>query len=210
MARIFCTFVFSKLIGPYCSAFFKQGIYPSIAAVWLWQCKSVNSVRFLDRDLEVQHFHGLINFPMHDVELFRSLFVKSSGKFHYIFYHGASQLDWYERELNETTVNPTISKNDCTALFMDWLCLFLYQCFCPRFTFYFSVQLSRGEEILLKSIVLAFLHCFFFPNWHYFYISRPPITRLKEKDCLKVRVNSGITAHMVYFRHWYYCTYGLF
>ena len=75
------------------------------------------------------------------------------------FFYGASRLDWSERELNETTFSKMTLQ--CCWCFID--CVYSFNSVVvPRFTVDLSVQLSRGEEILLKFIVFASFHSFFF------------------------------------------------
>ena len=113
------------------------------------------------------------------------------------FFYGASRLDWSERELNETTFSKMTLQ--CCWCFID--CVYSFNSvFVPRFTVDLSVQLSRGEEILLKFIVFASFHSFFFLKLLFFlHTLAAHLSHLKEKVCLKARVYL-----------WFYCAYGLF
>ena len=158
MARIlFCSFVFFKT---YCLVFYKQGIFSSLAAVCLSPCKSLNSIRFLQRHWDVQHFLVLFSHACcGTLQIFWSLFVKwSSAKFG----KGVSRPDWSERELDKTA----ISKNDFTVLLMFFFyCVYYFNSvFVLCFTVYFSVQLLRGQEILLKSICFHLFPLLFLPQ----------------------------------------------
>ena len=111
------------------------------------------------------------------------------------FFYGASRLDWSERELNETTFSKMTLQ--CCWCFID--CVYSFNSvFVPRFTFDLSVQLSRGEEILLKFIVFASFHSFFFLKLLFFYIPWLPINSSKRK-----RLFESQSLSLVLLRIWF-------
>ena len=105
-------------------------------------------------EADVQHSLVLLNFSMRDDELFSDHHQSFTT-----FFYGASWLDWCERELDETTISKMTLQ--CCWCFFD--CVYYFNSvFVLCFTIYLSVWLSHGEEILLKSIVFASFHSFFF------------------------------------------------
>ena len=110
------------------------------------------------------------------------------------FFYGASRLDWSDRELNETFSKMTLQ---CCWCFID--CVYSFNSvFVPPFTVDLSVQLSRGEEILLKFIVFASFHSFFFLKLLFFYIPWLPINSSKRK-----RLFESQSLSLVLLRIWF-------
>ena len=123
----------------------------------------------------------------------RSLWSDHHRSFNTFFY-GASRLDWSERELNETTFSKMTLQCCC---FID--CVYSFNSvFVPRFTVDLSVQLSRGEEILLKFIVFTSFHSFFFLKLLFFYIPWLPINSSKRK-----RLFESQSLSLVLLRIWF-------